>query len=215
MRKVIVGNDKILVGRRTDDNVREFAIDISELVECMDDGYTIAMYAVLPQQSDELAYPISSDNFRIEGNTLYWIPTDADTSVEGTGKLQVCLYNDNQLVNSLIYKTVIGKTLAQGAEPPEVYEPFLLEVERLRDEILGYNLVSEGWAKGTQNGTPVASGEYFEDNAKYYAELAEQGASESGWIWFEIIDGELVMKSDNSAFTFTIDSDGYLIAEAN
>jgi hypothetical protein len=105
--------------------------------------------------------------------------------------------------------------LAQGAEPPEPYEPFLLEVERLRDEVLGYNLVSEGWAKGTQNGVPVTSGEYFEDNAKYYAELAEQGASESGWIWFEIIDGELVMKSDNSAFTFTIDSDGYLIAEAN
>ena len=35
-------------------------------------------------------------------------------------------------------------------------------------------LVSEGWAKGTQNGTPVASGTYFEDNSKYYSEQSEQ-----------------------------------------
>ena len=34
-------------------------------------------------------------------------------------------------------------------------------------------LVSEGWAKGTQNGTPVGStSPYYEDNAKYYSDYA-------------------------------------------
>ena len=34
-------------------------------------------------------------------------------------------------------------------------------------------LVSEGWAKGTQNGVPVTSGSpYYEDNAKYYKDQA-------------------------------------------
>lgn len=202
MKKEIVGNDKIIIGRRTDDNVREFAIDISELVECMDDGYTIAMYAVLPTQSDDLAYPISSDYFRIEGNTLYWIPTDADTSVAGTGKLQICLYNDNQLVNSLIYKTVIGKTLAQGAEPPEVYEPFLLEVEKLRDEAVeakesaeqistdvesiaeraeGYATQAQTYASNASDSATEASGysdsaEAFKDDASGYADNASASA---------------------------------------
>lgn len=35
-------------------------------------------------------------------------------------------------------------------------------------------LVSEGWAKGTQNGTPVTSGSpYYEDNSKYYSQLSD------------------------------------------
>lgn len=34
-------------------------------------------------------------------------------------------------------------------------------------------LVAEGWATGTQNGTPVTSGEYYHNNAKYYKEQAE------------------------------------------
>jgi len=213
MKNQIVGNDKIFIGRRTDNNVREFAIDISELTECMDEGYTIAMYAVLPQQSDELAYPISSDNFRIEGNTLYWIPTDADTSVEGAGKLQICLYNDTQLVNSLIFKTVIERTLAQGAEPPEAYEPFLLEVERLHDDMLNYNLVSEGYAVGTQDGEPVTEGTYFENNAKFYAEKAEQHAADNGWLHMDIVGGHLIMsKTPSVDMTFYIEN-GNLMME--
>lgn len=38
-------------------------------------------------------------------------------------------------------------------------------------------LVSEGYAKGTQSGTPVASGTYYHDNAKYYKEQADGDAS--------------------------------------
>ena len=38
-------------------------------------------------------------------------------------------------------------------------------------------LVSEGWAKGTQNGDAVSSGTYYQDNAKYYKEQAEQSAT--------------------------------------
>lgn len=35
-------------------------------------------------------------------------------------------------------------------------------------------LVSEGWARGTQNGTPVTSGSpYYEDNSKYYSQLSD------------------------------------------
>ena len=39
-------------------------------------------------------------------------------------------------------------------------------------------LVSEGWAKGTQNGEPVASGSpYYQANSKYYSEQAANSAS--------------------------------------
>lgn len=40
-------------------------------------------------------------------------------------------------------------------------------------------LVAEGWAKGTQNGEPVSSGAYYQDNAKYYKEKAADSASDA------------------------------------
>ena len=120
MKHEIVGNDKIFIGRRTDNEVREFAMDISELIACMDNGFSIRCCACLPNTSDDLAYPISSDYYRIEGNTLWWTPTSADTSVTGYGKFQIALYNqDGQLVNSRIYRTQIGKTLGIEGTPPE------------------------------------------------------------------------------------------------
>lgn len=78
-----------------------------------------------------------------------------------------------------------------------------------------YRLVSEGYAAGTQNGTPVASGTYYENNAKYYSELAEQTAATSGYMHFYINDnGYLILeRTDNVVVTFTL-SDGYLYVEA-
>ena len=50
-------------------------------------------------------------------------------------------------------------------------------------------LKSEGFAVGEQNGTIVTVGSpYFENNAKFYALQAQQGASEGGWIHFYIDD---------------------------
>lgn len=52
-----------------------------------------------------------------------------------------------------------------------------------------YALKSEGFAVGEQNGTIVTVGSpYFENNAKFYAQQAQQGASEGGWIHFYIDD---------------------------
>lgn len=52
------------------------------------------------------------------------------------------------------------------------------DVDTMKDAANAAALRSEGWADGTQNGTPVASGSpYFENNAKYYA---QQAAGTSG-----------------------------------
>ena len=40
-------------------------------------------------------------------------------------------------------------------------------------------LISERYAKGTEDGQPVSSGEGYQDNSKYYKELADQKASEA------------------------------------
>lgn len=55
-------------------------------------------------------------------------------------------------------------------------------------------LKAEGYAIGKQDGAAVAPGSpYYENNAKFYAELAKQGAVESGFAWFDIdeTDGQM------------------------
>lgn len=66
-------------------------------------------------------------------------------------------------------------------------------------------LVSEGFAVGKQSGEPVASGsQYFENNAKFYSEAAQQAASEGGWVHFYIdANGDLhYVKTPNVDLVF-------------
>ncbi len=50
-------------------------------------------------------------------------------------------------------------------------------------------LESEGFAVGEQDGEPVTPGSpYYQNNAKYYAGVAQQGAEEAGYVWFDVND---------------------------
>lgn len=50
-------------------------------------------------------------------------------------------------------------------------------------------LKAEGFSVGEQDGEPVASGSpYYQNNAKHYAYVAQQGAEESGYAWFDVND---------------------------
>lgn len=50
-------------------------------------------------------------------------------------------------------------------------------------------LKAEGFAVGEQDGTAVTTGSpYYQNNAKYYANVAQQGAEEAGYAWFDVND---------------------------
>lgn len=50
-------------------------------------------------------------------------------------------------------------------------------------------LKSEGYAVGEQEGAEVgADSPYYQNNAKFYANVAQQGAEESGYAWFDVND---------------------------
>lgn len=135
MRKEIVGNDKVFIGRLGDDDVREFAFDLSEYVSCMDGEFSVSCLFVLPSKSDSEAYAIAIDHYRLEGNQLIWIPTNAECSETGWGKFEAILYNNDQQVATLIWRVQIGKSLVGDEEPPTGWENYILAVEKLVDEI--------------------------------------------------------------------------------
>lgn len=135
MRKEIVGNDKVFIGRLGDDDVREFAFDLSEYVSCMDGEFSVSCLFVLPSKSDSEAYAIAIDHYRLEGNQLIWTPTNAECSETGWGKFEAILYNNDQQVATLIWRVQVGKSLVGDEEPPEGWENYILAVEKLVDEI--------------------------------------------------------------------------------
>lgn len=52
-------------------------------------------------------------------------------------------------------------------------------------------LDAEAWAVGERGGEPVPqSDETYNNNAKHYAYLSEQGAEASGYVWFDINDSD-------------------------
>lgn len=57
-----------------------------------------------------------------------------------------------------------------------------------------YSQDSKAWSIGVRNGQPVPStDETYENNSKYYAELAQQAADEAGYIYFYIDEnGDLI-----------------------
>lgn len=74
---------------------------------------------------------------------------------------------------------------------------------------------AEAWAVGERNGVAVGSSdETYHNNSKYYADLAEQGAAEAGYMTFEInSSGHLIYtKTNNVDLTFRLDN-GHLIVE--
>lgn len=57
--------------------------------------------------------------------------------------------------------------------------------------------ISEGYAVGEQSGSPVSSGPYFENNSKYYSNMAKQYMESARAIAFEDIDTEMSDVSEN------------------
>ena len=53
---------------------------------------------------------------------------------------------------------------------------------------------SEAWAIGERNGVPVSAEDVtYNNNSRFYAGVAQQGAEESGYVWFDVDvqDGEM------------------------
>lgn len=111
-----------------------------------------------------------------------------------------------------IQQDVITQTIAalnvavtQAGESAEAAEQSATEAAASAESATESVTLSESWAVG---GTGTRPGEDT-DNAKHYAELAQQGAEEAGFAWFDIDDSTglmMVTVTDNLAedVTFAI-----------
>lgn len=94
------------------------------------------------------------------------------------------------------------------------------QVESLKTEVEedaaladNYSHDSEAWAVGQRKGADVSQDDItFLNNSKFFAEVAQQAASENGWVYLYIDDDGYLhyVKTPNAKLDFYIDNDGYL-----
>ena len=114
-------------------------------------------------------------------NLVKWEVTNANTATVGLGKCELAYTINDVIVKSIIYDIVVTNSIdieAAGNIPSPI-ESWINEVSQMTDQIIhaiDYANEAERWAKGTEDGTPVSSGDGYQDNAKYYAERAETAA---------------------------------------
>lgn len=86
-------------------------------------------------------------------------------------------------------------------------------VEELIPTITLLMETAEAYAVGTRSGVPVASDDpAYQNNAKFYADVLGQAAANAGYMFMDIVDGDLIYtRTDNVQVDFELD-DGDLYA---
>lgn len=115
--------DRILLGRRGENEATEIVFDVSQLIATYGNG-TAQLAAKLPNSSTP--YPVSVTQ---DGNTVTWVVTNADTQTVGNGACELFWYVGETLAKSIVYTTVVLRDIGDvGDTPPDPYETWVEQV---------------------------------------------------------------------------------------
>ena len=81
--------------------------------------------------------------------------------------------------------SIYAQILAVATEAKDIAEDAYDKAETAQDSAKHYSEKSEAWATGEVGGVPT-SDETYHNNAKWWAEMAQQSAEESGFAWFDV-----------------------------
>lgn len=100
-------------------------------------------------------------------------------------------------------------------EQESVITQAILALNEAIDRSGEFALKAEGFAQGTQDGTPVEEGSpYHRDNAEYWCDRAEQAANAAGYmtVWIDEETGDLMYaRTDAVSMDLALDDSGDLI----
>lgn len=149
---------------------------------------------------ESVPYPCTIE---VDGDYVLWTVQSADVALVGHGICELTYVVSGTIAKSVIYGTCVSESIEGSGTVPAPYE------SRIQDLIIAATGItteadraktaaedSEAWAVGTRGGEPVpAEDETYQNNAEFYAHLAEQGASEAGFVWFDVqeLTGELIV----------------------
>lgn len=245
----------IFIGRRGENLATQICFDVPEDLS----SYAYTVYVRRPRERE--SYPAA--HIARDGNTIVWTVSNVDTENSGEGQVQIRFTDNDVVVKTLVYRTVVGIAIDINTSPaPEWQESWLDALTELAEEthtnaenaaeserkakISEDNAKdseeaaaesaqqahtseqnakdyedaadasaeeAEAWAVGQRKGADVSQDDItFLNNSKFFAEVAQQAASENGWVYLYIDDDGYLhyVKTPNANLDFYIDNDGYL-----
>ena len=235
--------DPIFLGRRGENLATQICFDVPEDLS----SYAYTLYVRRPRERE--SYPAA--HIARVGNTIVWTVSNVDTENSGEGQVQIRFTDNDVVVKTIVYRTVVGIAIDINTSPaPEWQESWLDALTELAEEthtnaenaaeserkakISEDNAKdseeaadesaqqahtseqnakdyedaadasaedAEAWAVGQRNGVDVpSSDETYHNNSKHWSELAQQGAQEAGYVFFDVNDedGEMYVEiTDN------------------
>ena len=159
---------------------RTFALAVYDGAASYDlTGKTVTIRGTKPDNHG-FDYGTSDGVVSFSGNTVTISTTQQMTAVGGHVMAELRIESGTTVIGTLNFiidvepSALSDDTIISDTEIPVIERDF----EAALAEAEADALVAEGYAKGTQGGTPATSGQpYYHDNAKYYKEQAEEAAS--------------------------------------
>lgn len=162
------------------DKGRQFQLLVSEGEYAYDlTGKTVTIRGTKPDMHG-FDYGTADGVLTVAGNVVNVYTTQQMTAVAGQVMAELRIASGSTILGTINFiinveeSALSDDTIISDTEIPVIERDF----EAALAEAEADALVSEGYAKGTQDGTPVGSGSpYYHDNAKYYKEEAALAAS--------------------------------------
>ena len=204
----------IFVGYERENDARGVAFDYSAWTEQYGDG---VLQLLVQRPGDADPYPVVLTAG--EDGTAVWSPSATDTAAKGWVEIQLIFMVGSVVAKTAVLQALVDRSLTAGSTPPDPYETWLetltelgSEAQQAAETAEHQALKSEGFAVGKQNGVVVGhDSPYFENNAEFYASVAQQAAAEGGWVHFYIDENGYLhyVKTPDVDLVFTL-VDGYL-----
>lgn len=193
-------NAVIQIGRLGENIYTLVQFDISEYLAQYPNATAILLNM---RPGDTSAYPVA--NITTDEQYLYWTVTENDLTVKGMGYCELVIMDGEMVAKSIIYPTQIMDALDGSGEEPADWDTWLSQFESLAAQANSSAVeaaasaesatesatLSESWAIG---GNGQREGEDT-NNAKFWSEMAQQHAADSGWAFFDIDDqtGQMIV----------------------
>ena len=176
------GMTSILLGRMGENEATQVVWDVSDWLEEYP-GAAIALINQVPNSNEEYPVVISAP----EDGKVKWTVGGAELLVEGYGNCTLEAVVGNTVAKKHIWRTRILPGMGQPGEAPDPWDSWITEFARMTGEAQDAEEDAEeaaedaeAWAVGKRGGQDVGNTDpTYENNAKYYAELAGEAVEEA------------------------------------
>lgn len=124
------GTKVLPLGERGENDVTQIVCDVSAPLE----QYPYAAFSLIASNANGEEYPVQKAV--LEGNSLIWTVTKADTAYAGSGWVQAVMFGaEGEIAKTPKNATLVNESLDAGGEPPKPVDDWLEEAQKALSSI--------------------------------------------------------------------------------